>query len=185
VRKKEAVAAQRNAWLQPEVAPTSSTANGGDKKDAKGDKGGRSREAMTPAGSTPCHRGQSASQDGAGHWTIVTVEGAVWRQTTTRPLATEARLEGRAEAAALGSYHMKIDHPAVARNAVSSARRRPAATAAMQQPTRLTGPATATPIRSWTACSPAAAARSGAPPGGDRLAPPLWVDAARAHFKPR
>jgi hypothetical protein len=117
VRKKEAQAAQRNAFgfNLPSLNIFDRVGGGGDKKEAKKDE--KTGEVVATGGldalSTEI---KSASQDGNGHWVITTVEGAVWRQTDNEVLAPRPRAGQKIEIkrAALGSYLLKIDRlPAI------------------------------------------------------------------------
>ena len=111
VRKKEAVAAQRGAFgFNLPSLNIFDRASGGEKKD-KADK-----VSETGGLDSLVTEVKTASQDGAGHWTIVTVEGAVWRQIDNETLSPRPHPGSKVEIkrASFGSYLMKIDRlPAV------------------------------------------------------------------------
>ena len=115
VRKKEAVAAQRNAFgFNLPSLNIFDRATHGDRKDDKEKKA--EKPSDTGGLDSLSTEVKTASQDGNGHWTIVTVEGAVWRQIDNEALSPRPKPGSKVEIkrAALGSYLMKIDRlPAV------------------------------------------------------------------------
>lgn len=104
VRKKEAQAAQRGAFgFNLPSLNIFDRSNGG--KDEKGQV-----VASRPLDSIDAEA-KSASQDGYGHWTIVTTEGATWVQIDNEVLSPRPKAGSKLEIkrAAFGSYVMKID----------------------------------------------------------------------------
>jgi hypothetical protein len=115
VRKKEAQAAQRNAFGFNLPSLNIFDRIAGDKKEDK--KEAKPGEVVATGGlDNLVTEVKSASQDANGHWTIVTVEGAVWRQTDNEVLSPRPHAGSKVELkrATFGSFLMKIDRlPAV------------------------------------------------------------------------
>jgi hypothetical protein len=115
VRKKEAQAAQRNAFGFNLPSLNIFDRINGDKKESK--KEGKPGEVVAAGGLDSLNtEAKSASQDGNGHWTIVTVEGAVWRQIDNEVLSPRPHPGSKVEIkrASFGSFLMKIDRlPAI------------------------------------------------------------------------
>ena len=118
VRKKEAQAAQRNAFGFNLPSLNIFDRINGDRADKKdGKKEGKPGEVVATGGlDSLSTEAKAASQDGNGHWTITTVEGAVWRQIDNEVLAPRPHAGSKLEIkrAAFGSFMMKIDRlPAI------------------------------------------------------------------------
>ena len=88
VRKKEAQAAQRNAFgfNLPSLNIFDRITGGGDKKDDNKDR--KAGEVVATGGLDALNTEvKSATQDGNGHWIITTAEDAVWRQIDNEVLS--------------------------------------------------------------------------------------------------